>query len=74
MNTEIKVTVQQLQSLLDQQKENVIEILLGNTGFYNPESTTANYVKLAIDKEKFKQLGLEARFPDDFAVLKRYID
>jgi hypothetical protein len=72
--TELKITVKQLESLLFEQKIKVIEKLLGQTGYYNSESDAGNYRSLPIDKDKFKETGLAASFPEDLNVLKKYVD
>ncbi len=70
---EITITIDQLESLLRQQKELVIERLAGHTYYYNSKSTNGVAISLDIDKVKFEEIGLKARFPDDFIVLKKYI-
>ena len=70
---ELKVTVQQLENLLNEQKRLVVEKLLGQTGYYNSESDAGNYRTLPIDKDKFTEVGLSARMPNDVDVLKRYV-
>lgn len=42
---EIKISIQQLEALLDQQKELVIESLLNNTSYYNEASTPGNFYR-----------------------------
>lgn len=69
----VSLTIEQLEKLLIQQKENVIENLAHNTTSYNSENTASNVACLPIDKDKFRNLGLKSRFPNDFDVLKRYL-
>lgn len=73
MEAEIKITITQLEYLLDQQKEITIERCMQNTSFYNSESTEGHMKSLPIDKEKFVKNGLTANYPHDFTVLKKYI-
>ncbi len=70
---EIKITIEQLESLLRQQKELVIERLAGHTYYYNSKSTEGVSIPLDIDKIKFEEIGLKTRFPNEFEVLKKYV-
>jgi hypothetical protein len=70
---ELKITIDQLENLLMEQKRIVVEKLLDRTGYYNTESDSGNYRTLPIDKEKFLEVGMSARLPDDINILKRYI-
>lgn len=70
---EIKITIQQLESLLNQQKEIVIEKLAGQSSYYNLESDGGHMKTLPINKDKFREAGIQARFPDEFVVLKKYV-
>lgn len=71
--SEIKITIEQLERLLNQQKELVIERLVGQSGYYNLESDNGNYRTLPIDKVKFKEYGMRTSFPDDLIILKKYL-
>ena len=73
MEGQIKITIQQLEYLLNQQKEIVIEKLRGCSYLYNKESTDSNAKSLPIDEAKFKNEGLKAAYPTDFNVLKRHV-
>jgi len=69
----ISLTINQLESLLNQQKEMVIDKLSGQSSYYNLESDAGNSRTLPIDKDKFKLSGMQARYPNEFEVLKKYI-
>lgn len=69
----IKITLRQLEILLQQQKEIVSAHIAGNSYQYNTESTDGHLKTLPIDKDKMKRVGMSASFPDDFCVLKNYI-
>ena len=70
----IKITIQQLEILLCEQKLIVIEKLLSGTGYFNTESDASSYRTIdTIDKQKFKETGMDARFPDDLITLKKYL-
>ena len=68
----MEITIEQLERLLQEQKRITIEKLLGSTTYYNSENTDSVLKSLPIDKEKFIELGMKARFPDDIETLKRY--
>lgn len=70
----IKITLRQLESLLQQQKQSVIEIIAGNSYQYNSESTDGNLKSLPIDKDKIRQIGMKASFPEEYNTLKKYIE
>ncbi len=70
---ELKITLEQLERLLNEQKNNVIERLSGHTYAYNKESTEGHYKDLPIDKEKFFEIGMKAEYPSDYETLKRYV-
>jgi len=69
----ISLSLTQLECLLNEQKEIVIEKLLGNSGHYNLESDEGHYNSLPIDKEKFKTSGTESKYPYDVIVLLKYL-
>lgn len=69
----IQMTIEQLQSLLFQQKIKTIEKCLTQTYFYNSESTESSLKNLPIDEAKFREHGLSAEYPQDFVVLKKYL-
>jgi len=71
--TTIELTLQQIERLLDEQKELTISVLLGCSSRYNKESTDSHYKTLPIDEERFKEQGMTAKYPKDIEVLKRYI-
>ncbi len=68
----MEITLEQLEGLLNEQKKIVIENLLGLTYYYNPESTESSSKSLAIDREKFSELGMKSGFPKDVETLKRF--
>lgn len=70
---EIKITLEQLKSLLDGQKKITAERLVNNSGFYNKESNDSNYVPMKIDETKFYQLASKSEYPSDLKVLEKYI-
>jgi len=67
------MTLTQLQGLLDQQKDIVVEKLRGRSGYYNKESTEGTQKTLSIDGDKFREVGGESGYPDDYNVLTRYL-
>lgn len=69
----IEITLDQLKSLLNQQKEMVAEKLLGCTSYYNPESTAGHIKSMAIDKDKFKSMAMECKHPNDIIILDKYL-
>ena len=69
----ITISISELEYLLRQQKEITIEKLLSCTYYYNEESTDGNLKSMAINKDKFKEVGLTAKFPSDVEVLKKYL-
>lgn len=71
--SKIELTIKELESMLTEQKLIMIERLAGGSGYYNTETTEGYHIPLTIDKEKFKEQGLTARFPNEFNVLKKYI-
>lgn len=70
---EIKISIQQLEALLDQQKELVIESLLNNSSYYNEASTPGMSISMNINKERFELTGKKASYPHDFKVLTKYL-
>lgn len=70
---EIKITLEQLESMLREQKQIVIERLSGSSSYYNSTNTDGCINTLPIDKDKFKEHGMQARYPSDFEVLKKYL-
>jgi len=69
----LKITLRELESLLQQQKIKVAERIANNSYLYNTTNTPGVSNTLPIDKEKMKQIGMESPFPEDFNVLKRFI-
>jgi len=69
----IEMTLKQLEALLDEQKRLTIEKCLGHNYFYNKESTEGQLKSLPIDENKFKEQGMQAKYPNDYEVLKKYI-
>lgn len=69
----IEMTLEQLKSLLNEQKRITIEKCLGHNYFYNKESTEGHAKTLPIDEDKFRKQGMEAEYPNDFKVLKKYL-
>jgi len=70
----LNLTLEELRYLLDQQKELVIERLIHGTAYYNKESTDGQLKSINnIDAEKFKSIGMEAKYPSDYNVLVRYL-
>jgi hypothetical protein len=73
MEIKISMTVRQLEILLDDQKRLVVEALR-NTSYYNTENTDSHSKTIDnIDKEKFKELGMKARYPDELSIIKKYL-
>lgn len=73
MNRDITISLDQLLHLLNHQKAKAIERLLGSASYYNLESTEGHSKSLPIDKGKFEEIGLSAKYPDDVLVLLKYL-
>lgn len=71
--SELKITISQLEDMLDRQKEAVIERLLGNSSSFNAKNDDGNTYAMDINKEAFRNLGMKANYPHDFNILKRYV-
>lgn len=69
----INISLHQIIWLLNQQKAKTIERLLSSTSYYNPESTEGHSKSIPIDKDKFEEIGLSAKFPEDIQVLIKYL-
>lgn len=70
---EIKISIQQLEALLDQQKEIVIEKLLNSSSYYNDDNTDGVQSSLKINKDRFEDAGRKSSYPHDFKVLTKYL-
>ena len=70
---QINFTLEQVLRLLDEQKRIVVEELRGRSAYYNKESTEGHHKTLPIDEQKFSEVGLLARYPNDIITLKRYL-
>lgn len=70
----IKLTLEDLRILLNEQKINVIEKLRSENYLFNKESIDGHAKSLPIDDEKFKKIGMEAKYPDDYNVLIKYLN
>jgi len=70
---EIKITLDQLRSLLNQQKALVVERLRSSSSYYNKESTEGHCKSLPIDEGKFEEQGLSSKYPEDFNTLVKYL-
>lgn len=70
----LKISLIQLENLLNKQKEIVCEKLLYSSGQYNTESNEGHYKTLPIDKEKFKKIGINSNYPEDFNILCKYLE
>ena len=68
----MEITIEQIESLLREQKKLVIEKLLNSTSYYNSENTESSLKSLPIDKNKFTELGEKADYPKDIKILKSY--
>lgn len=73
METLITLTLQELKSLLDQQKTITVEKCLSNSAYYNEESTESQAKSLPINPFKFKENGHACKYPSDFQVLTKYL-
>lgn len=69
----IEMTVQELESLLHEQKRITVEKCLSHNYIYNKESADGCAKSLPIDEEKFKEWGMKANYPNDFNVLKKFV-
>ena len=69
----IELTIQELQQLLNEQRELTIEQCLSNSSYYNKESTEGQRWALPIDNERFVINGRHCGYPNDFIVLSKYI-
>lgn len=71
---EITMTLVQLRILLDKQKEIVIDSLASQSAYYNKESDAGTGITLhQIDKDKFKEIGMKTKYPNDYHVLNKYL-
>ena len=70
----IELTIKQLELLLVEQKRMTVEKCMGHSSYYNLESTDGESKSLPIDKDKFTEQGMQARFPNDFEILKKYLN
>jgi hypothetical protein len=69
----MEFTLEQIESLLNQQKKIVIDALLNRTSSYNSLNTEGRMSTIDnIDKEKFTKTGMETDFPKDILVLRKY--
>ena len=68
----MEISIEQLEYLLREQKRLTIDQLLGSTTYYNSENTIGVLKSLPIDKDKFTELGMKAKLPNDIEILKRY--
>lgn len=68
----MKITLNQLKSLLNEQKELVIKKLQAESYLYNPKSTAGHAYTLELNWDEFKKRGMAAPYPDDIQVLERY--
>jgi len=69
----ITMSLDQLKWLFEQQKQIVIERLLGSKSYYNAANTPGHQFSLDIDEEKFKEIGFKSRYPGDYEVLIKYL-
>ncbi len=70
---EIKITMQELENMLHDQKRLVIERLSSNTHLFNTESTAVAAKPLPLDKERFSIEGFKTAYPNEFNTLKKYV-
>jgi hypothetical protein len=70
----IKISIEDLKSLLVQQKTLVVEKLLSQTYSYNTESSDSHLKSISnIDRSKFLEVAISSKFPTDFEVLNKYL-
>lgn len=69
----IEMTIYQLQDMLDEQKRITVEKCLSHNYCYNKESIKGVLKSLPIDEDKFRKNGMNAGYPNDFEVLKKFI-
>lgn len=69
--SELKITISQLENLLDRQKDLVIEALelKGEPIIHNRSDRANNYIQV----DKIRGIGQKANYPHDFNILKRYV-
>lgn len=74
-DTEMKITMElrDLKELLHEQKLLVIKKLLSETYSYNSESTDGHLKSLLIDEDKFRKVGLSAKYSNDLLILEKYL-
>ncbi len=70
----MKITVEQLKGLLNQQKHLVAIYLHGRTSQYNIESVNGQRRSYPLDKDKMRETAMNAPFPEDFNILEKYND
>lgn len=69
--SELKITISQLEDLLDRQKDIVAETLLDNEGCEEVNQGVL-LTGTTIDELRFRKIAL-CEYPHDFNILKRYV-
>lgn len=69
----MEITLEQLQDLLQQQKDIVIDKLLNTSSYWNGENTPGHMKSINIETSKFIETGRRTPFPNDVEVLKKYL-
>lgn len=73
MSKEITISIDDLESMLREQKLITMECLRNNTGYWNNDSDESNYRMVNINKAKFEEQAIKSRYPDTFNTLKKYV-
>lgn len=68
----MKISLEQLEDLLLEQKRNVINNLMNSTSYYNDKNSNGDTIPIVFNKEKFKEVGMAAELPKDFITLVKY--
>ncbi len=66
------ISLEKLEALLQEQKEITANHLLHNSYYYNQENTESTSKSLPIDKEKFLDIAMRSKLPNDIIILKKY--
>lgn len=67
--SELKITISQLEDLLDRQRQSICDHIIHNI---QPYSTTSEGNDTYTDIQ-IEEACREARYPNDFVILKRYV-
>lgn len=70
----MNITLEQLENLLNQQRELVIDRLLHTSSYWNGDSKPGHQLSVNIVEDRFIETGRKTPLPEDVMVLKRYLN